>query len=56
LVVVGASALRDWTPVLEPWLPTLAPLLGAAVGLFAGVYPAWRAAGVEPIEALRQGL
>ena len=56
LVVVAASALRDWTPVLEPWLPTLAPLLGAAVGLFAGVYPAWRAAGVEPIDALRQGL
>ncbi|HDH03129.1 MAG TPA: ABC transporter permease, partial [Actinobacteria bacterium] len=56
LIVVGASAVRDWTPVLEPWLPLTAPLLGAVVGLLAGVYPSWRAAGVEPIEALRQGL
>lgn len=35
----------------------LAGALGGAllVGFFAGLYPAWRAAGMQPIEAIRQG-
>jgi putative ABC transport system permease protein len=55
LVTVGASLARDWVPVLEPWVPPAAVGLGAVAGLLAGGYPAWRAATVEPIAALRGG-
>jgi ABC-type antimicrobial peptide transport system permease subunit len=53
LVVVGVAATRTWTPVLEPWVPIGAPLLGGAVGLLSGIYPSARAAAMEPVEALR---
>jgi macrolide transport system ATP-binding/permease protein len=55
LVTVGISAAREWTPVMDGRLPLLAPLLGAVVGLVAGLYPAMRAAGLQPVEALRSG-
>ena len=53
LVVVGYSAAQGWTPVLAGWVPLVAPALGAVVGLVAGAYPSWRAASIEPIDALR---
>ena len=48
-------AARDWTPVLDIWLPLIAPVVGAIVGLLAGLYPAVRAARMEPVDALRAG-
>ncbi len=55
LATVGVSVLRDWTPLLDYRLAIVAPFLGAVIGLVAGTYPAWRAAAIEPITALRTG-
>lgn len=55
IVTVVVSAVRDWTPILDLQLAVGAPLAGALIGLLAGGYPAWRAATIEPITALRAG-
>jgi len=56
LVIVGIAASRSWTPVLEPWVPLWAPALGGAIGLMSGLYPASRAAAMEPVESLRSAM
>jgi len=48
------SALPDGTIIgISPGIVLLCVLLSVGLGVLAGFYPAWRASGVKPIEAIR---
>jgi putative ABC transport system permease protein len=58
LLGIGVSLLLNQ---LVPWLPSKIPLwavllgvgVSTGVGLFFGIYPAVKASGLDPVEALR---
>jgi putative ABC transport system permease protein len=47
------KALTPMPAAVAPWSIVLAVILGVSVGMIAGVYPATRAAKLDPIAALR---
>ncbi|MFV0430205.1 MAG: ABC transporter permease [Arachnia sp.] len=53
IAVVSVCQTQNWSAVIDWRLPLLGPVLGLLVGALAGTFPAWRAAQVQPLEALR---
>jgi putative ABC transport system permease protein len=52
-MVLGGIMSADFTAPVRLWAVLLALFVSASVGLVAGIYPAGRAARLDPVVALR---
>lgn len=52
-VALGINLFAHWPIQIQPWSVLLSFIVCSATGIFFGWYPAKKAAGLDPIEALR---
>jgi len=53
LIPIGVEHWAEMRTIVTPGAPILAFAISAGVGVIFGLYPAWRAANMDPVDALR---
>lgn len=53
LASFGVNMFTKWPIVIQPWSVLISFIVCSATGIFFGWYPAKKAAGMDPIEAIR---
>ncbi|MBA2321476.1 MAG: ABC transporter permease [Deltaproteobacteria bacterium] len=56
LAIAGVAMTRwvmEWPFYVEGWSVALSVVFSAVIGMICGMYPAWRASRLDPVEALR---